>query len=229
MKVVVAHLSDIHFKSHHNQVHGREGEIASAIASCARLAEGCFIVVSGDVAFSGRVDEYQVAAKFLKRIFEMLKREINGCSFNIIIVPGNHDCDFTVQNAVRTLMLNNGEQILEGLDKDDNSIVGVLTRVQDNFFSFLAELEMELQPGRNGETARALLLGYERLHYKREFTIKDQNFRFDCYNSAWTSQLHEKQAQLIFPVLGWGIDSAKADLNISTFHHPTRWLESNNA
>jgi len=49
-----------------------------------------FIVFSGDVAFSGKPDEYEFAKE---ELFEPLLKACNLSSEKLFIVPGNHDLD----------------------------------------------------------------------------------------------------------------------------------------
>jgi hypothetical protein len=236
MNIVIAQLSDIHFKEEKNRVAGKEAAIAQAIQSLSATARVCFIVVSGDVAFSGQVAEYNLAYAFFMRIRELLLSQLPSLNVYFVVVPGNHDCDFRKENRLRTLTLKSGDQILEQLDPDDDSIVRALVDVQDNFFTFLVRLENDsthsITDGADvnaNATARPIAEGYERLFYAREFEVDGKRFRFNCYNTAWVSQLHEQQAQLIFPIIEPGNDGGKYELVATTFHHPAQWLESNNA
>lgn len=61
MTAVILHLSDIHIKSSHDPILKRANNIAVCTFSSLPSASSVFIVVSGDIAFSGRADQYALA------------------------------------------------------------------------------------------------------------------------------------------------------------------------
>lgn len=88
----ILHLSDLHFGI------GTDGAKGDRRANCLRCLLDTvseinsenkidYIVISGDIAFSGSEKEYQEADKFIERLVEKSKIEPS----NIIICPGNHD------------------------------------------------------------------------------------------------------------------------------------------
>jgi len=95
------HLSDIHFTkfSGDNLDLDRDlrNEILRDIRINAKKAIGKpdGILVCGDIAYSGKVDEYERANQFLKEICSIL--EIPETS--VFCVPGNHDVDQTVTKS----------------------------------------------------------------------------------------------------------------------------------
>ncbi|HEV2912855.1 MAG TPA: metallophosphoesterase [Pyrinomonadaceae bacterium] len=228
MNIVIIQLSDIHFIDGKNLVVDRASDIAHAVQPTLSSATACFIVITGDIAFSGTATQYEIAQQFLAQLKELVLSQNPTLVFNFIAVPGNHDCDFKKDTALRAVMLKSGEQILEQLNPEDDSIVQALVAVQDNFFNFLANLESN-NTHLTINNATTSLIGYDRIHYKREFEIGEYRLRFNCYNTAWVSQLHEQQSQLFFPIGIITPDETKCDVVVAAFHHPTQWLESNNA
>ncbi len=86
------HVSDFHFRS--------SGDRFSQDVACQALLEDaavqaeehgpfCFVLVSGDVAFSGQPAEYERAAEFMSALSERLSIEPRRFFF----IPGNHDVD----------------------------------------------------------------------------------------------------------------------------------------
>ena len=95
-KISWLHLSDFHFRA--------GGDSFSQDVSCeevlrdipSRLAGEYplqFIVVTGDIAFSGKSSEYEFASDFFVSLSRNLGLDIN----RICIVPGNHDVDRGLQ------------------------------------------------------------------------------------------------------------------------------------
>lgn len=109
MPATFIHLSDIHFGQErddsvhiHNDV--KEELIADASKVIKALPGGAAqgILVTGDIAYSGKLEQYQDAAKWLDRLAEAV-----GCEkFRIQMVPGNHDLD-------RDLLSRGGKLLLD--------------------------------------------------------------------------------------------------------------------
>lgn len=136
MKVAIVHLSDIHLKSSHDPVIAREKFF---IAACRPIFQECnnaIFVVSGDIANSGKKEEYEVALSFFKDIELRLRDEHkNILVFSWVLVPGNHDCLF-VENEIR-------EDVLKSIgrnDKVDEKRRNYLLSPQNAFWDFYEKL-----------------------------------------------------------------------------------------
>ena len=96
MALTFIHLSDIHF----GQEKGSEIYVHDDVKECLitdlaelKVATGIErmggVIVTGDVAFSGKKSEYDSAAQWLDRLTQAI-----GCEkTDVIVVPGNHDID----------------------------------------------------------------------------------------------------------------------------------------
>ena len=93
------HLSDFHFKA--------DGDLFSQQVSTEAILKDIpsrlssehplqFVVVTGDIAFSGKSREYDLAAEFFKSLASALGLAMD----RIFICPGNHDVDRSVQEFV---------------------------------------------------------------------------------------------------------------------------------
>ena len=114
MPLTYVHVSDIHF----GQERGTEVYVHDDVKQCliADVAEVMTaagiermngVIVTGDVAFSGKKSEYDLAAQWLDRLTEVI-----GCEeTDVIVVPGNHDVDRGRISAGAALML---AQVAEG-------------------------------------------------------------------------------------------------------------------
>jgi hypothetical protein len=212
----ILHLSDLHFrKGVANPIAGRADALVSAVHSLAPRFRVLLIVISGDVAFAGHEDEYEIAGRFAQAVLETCKRRIAAEAFHIVIAPGNHDCDFSSHDSVR-------EQLLGNLPKSpDRAVIDACVRPQRNFQAFKAKWQSPAPATDTGIISIADLATHEII--------------VATINTAWTSRKAERQGQLHLPeehveeVLAPIRDAAADRLWLFVFHHPYGWLESENA
>lgn len=96
MSAIFVHLSDIHFgqeRDHVVHIHDdvKHQLIADATEVVADLSSGpaTGILVTGDIAFSGKTEQYDAAGKWLDSLAEGI-----GCPIHRVqMIPGNHDVD----------------------------------------------------------------------------------------------------------------------------------------
>ncbi|MDE6009099.1 MAG: metallophosphoesterase [Muribaculaceae bacterium] len=135
MTIGILHLSDLHIKSDSAFWDSKPSQIVSATRNDFHSCDKLFVVCTGDIAFSGCDEEYMIAHKFFNALKSLLNQiHANKCSEIVVIVPGNHDCDFSKESQLRGLVLNNLSY--ENLNKD-NSVTNNALEVQANFFDFL--------------------------------------------------------------------------------------------
>lgn len=92
MSIAIVHLSDIHLSQNNNIAVLKKSEIANTICSNVKECDHTFIITSGDIAFSGKNDEYDLAIEFYGELEKKLKESL--ICFDFLFVPGNHDCNF---------------------------------------------------------------------------------------------------------------------------------------
>jgi hypothetical protein len=100
--MLMLHISDIHFK------HGEVGEpddpnrglrddlIQDVKHMRGRLGPPGMILLSGDIAYAGREDEYHFAYSWLEK---ELCPAAQCLIENVFVIPGNHDVDLTAENG----------------------------------------------------------------------------------------------------------------------------------
>lgn len=99
--LILVHVSDIHFSERHDDGpldtdrdlrHQIERDLKLELVP--HVGEATAILVTGDVAYSGKHEEYETARDWLKQLCGVV-----GCAWpNVWTVPGNHDVD---QDTVR--------------------------------------------------------------------------------------------------------------------------------
>lgn len=210
MKFTIVHISDIHIKgnSEENFLKKVEDLISSTIKSNSVSTNAIFIIVSGDIAFSGKEHEYDVAYNFFKHIEDNLKREYSGDIY-FLITPGNHDCNFATANQMRTMLLTQLQGRHEPLEKDT---IDFISSIQQEYFNF----EKRLCPQLNE---------HSKIYKSWSYTSDETVINFSLINTSWCSELREKQGELIIPCNHISYDDfGQNDFNITIFHHPLNWF-----
>jgi 3',5'-cyclic AMP phosphodiesterase CpdA len=124
------HLSDIHFGQEKKGTLPKHEFVRDALVTDAKsLAESrgaaTRILITGDIAYSGKQEEFTRATAWLEKLTEAC-----GCGeTHVSTIPGNHDCDVQgISNQAKMiyaqLRLNTPEQVqanLDGIAQDDES------------------------------------------------------------------------------------------------------------
>lgn len=209
MCLLVLHISDIHIKGSSDKILGHAKEIAACTFSSLRTAEMVVIVVSGDVAYSGKQSEYEEAKKFLFSLRDKIKAE-KDIPVEFIVVPGNHDCDFSKNKSTRQAMVSSIEA--NSVNSIDADIINLCTEIQDDFFNFREMVES------NAESD-------DKLWRIKHFDVGGKKIRFDSLNISWVSKLKEEQGKLVFPINNYDLMSeSDAAIRFIVMHHPMNWF-----
>ncbi len=212
MKLALIQLSDIHFKKDRskNFLSTKLEKIIQSINSNLHEVDKTIIIMSGDTAFSGINEEYEVALDFYSTLLDGLK----STDIEFLLIPGNHDCDFSQEYPVREMLKSNSD-FNKFYQKE---IVEQMISHQTKYFEF-----EELFPSKSSPNFSDYLFK----QYK--FELKNESLQINLFNTAWLSERHEKSGELYFPINNYkDWLSTPASLSISVLHHPTHWLEPNN-
>lgn len=210
----IVHLSDIHLvaKREANPLLRRLPQLTSAVRARAEIAAGvahCFVVISGDIAFSGVPDEYIHAHEVTKTVKDALSVALE-CPISIIVVPGNHDCNFSLPDSVRDTLISNVTPTV------DLAFVERCVQTQTHFRTFAQKVGCaHTHP----------------LQHCLSFVIGDKSVVFQLVNSAWMSTKTEHQGQLLVPALLLKRHPSfeQAAAVVSIFHHPYNWYNADSA
>lgn len=217
MKALFLHLSDFHFHHDTDALLARVSRIAAAIGSVDTIADVCVVVATGDIAFSGKEAEYNIADRFFKALRTDLTDRYGKGNVAFSFVPGNHDCDFSRENEPRKLALQNLPRKITEIQQDDATF-SALVEPQTAFFQFVSKWMNQCD-------------AHPWVFCKRTDTLSNIRVCVRCYNTAFSSQLTEEQGKLYFPlhlVGPNGLPEKHDSITISLLHHPYPWLESNN-
>lgn len=100
MKILFLHLSDMHIKKTDRYLDKKAEKLLKAINLNVDY-DKFIILVSGDVAFSGKKEEYKLAFKFFGTLVAKSMQEY-GKKPTIYVVPGNHDINFADKSRSRS-------------------------------------------------------------------------------------------------------------------------------
>jgi hypothetical protein len=210
MTVVILHLSDIHIKTVKDPILYRGAEIAATTFSSLPSASHVFIVVSGDIAYSGVASEYESAIKLFTTIQETIRRETL-CPVNFVLAPGNHDCDFSKCVSARKMLVESLEK--QESPEVDDSIIKICTDIQKDFFDFRQRLESHVD------------VDDDLLWRTSRFEVEGKILEFDCLNISWVSKLKEEPGRLYFPIGRYPRKTlSDADIRFVILHHPLNWF-----
>ncbi len=205
-RLAIVHLSDLHIQTVDSPILTRPNAIANAIVSVTPEPIEVILVWSGDIAFSGKAEEYSLATKLIDDVENLLKLHIKAKLLGSVFVPGNHDCDFSHSGDARSPLLDSLPSRIEQLDPGGD-MVHQITKPQEMFFKFLKSRKISIE---------------NTLLWEHNYDAEQTQVLVRCCNSAWTSRLPEK-ATLLFP--SNLINESRAPFTISVLHHPFSWFE----
>lgn len=97
-KIAILHLSDLHIE--------KSGDIRSVnvskivdVLNTIKIFSSVLVIVSGDIAFSGKREQYDAAYELFGTIIKLIKESYGNISVDVWYVPGNHDVDLTIDRG----------------------------------------------------------------------------------------------------------------------------------
>jgi len=218
MTVLLIHFSDIHLKTNNNPILTKVSSIKNALKDNLAESDDAIILISGDVAFSGKSTEYDFARQFLSEFEREIKSVKASLSLNYIVVPGNHDCSFEPE-----LHGDTREQVIRDIN-DNHELLhksGILhdcLKPMQNYFDWCSST---LSSGIKSID--------ERFVFERIITYPDKSrVKFIGYNTAWMSLPDKRHDAVLFPthLIPHADTGEPVDLVFSVLHHPYHWIRS---
>lgn len=211
-KILFLHLSDIHIKNEEDEILSRTLAITSTTFQRLPEIHTIIIILSGDIAWSGIRSEYILAEKFIASLIESISLENTKVKVEVFLCPGNHDCDFSLNDETRDAVLGRIRS-LDGV-QPSISLIKTATSVQDEFFKFRENI------------SKYIWTTDDRLSWQTSINVAGYTVGIRCLNIAWMSELKEKQGSLVYPataVVPFSFDKSRG-LHVSLLHHPFNWL-----
>lgn len=220
MRIQIVHLSDFHIEHPTDAVLARADAIASAAQSLVSSDHDAVVVLAtGDLAYSGTEAQYALVETLLRQLLAKLAASLaeRNCHapISLVVVPGNHDCDFANSGGARDIVTK--DVLKEPSKARDASIADVCTGVQTQFFAFRDRVSV------NAPQSPLLAPYSEKLVWVHSIPIGAKRITVTCVNTAWLSQKNERLGGLAFPADALP-NCDGAELKLVVFHHPYNWL-----
>jgi predicted phosphodiesterase len=219
-KLVLVHLSDIHFSSTSGNVHDvdqnvRDELLRDVAGLTKQLGSAAGVLVTGDIAFSGKKEEYQHAATWLRKVCDAV-----GCEEqNVSVVPGNHDVDRKLASDLITTMLH---QNIRGLDGSaiDSKLQEFFSNAQSANALLAPLMEYNAFAQRFGCAVSA-----KDPYWQRDLVLScGTTIRMRGLCSAYVSNADDDKGKMILGTAYAGVQRDNKVLHLTLCHHPPEWL-----
>jgi formylglycine-generating enzyme required for sulfatase activity/calcineurin-like phosphoesterase family protein len=213
-EITILHLSDIHFKKkidEENKNFRQEVQkklIHTVKAHTKKHKKPDFVVVTGDIAFSGKQHEYREALEFFTGLKAILPK-----GTQILAVPGNHDVD-----RQKIKKLNSLHQLVIGNDVDhfleDNDYIKCY--INPKFESY-REFSDQLHPN----------LYDPKENYFWVKDIEEKKVSFLGLNSCWACENDDDRNNITlgYPQVREAFERSTINNRVLLMHHPPfNWL-----
>jgi len=219
---VFIHLSDIHFGQEKDgglvvvNKDAKKRLLDDAAAEIAKLGTSASgVIVTGDIAYSAKYQEYVEAGQWLDQLAERV-----GCNrLDIQMVPGNHDIDRDAITPVMKFHLDtireHGDRMLDMLLDD----VGQREALYERFAAyrdFSSGYGCDLDVGGMYSADVALTVAPGR------------TVRFVRLNSALICSRKDDKGKLILGARQRVFDAVEGEEMVVLIHHPLNWLQDSN-
>jgi 3',5'-cyclic AMP phosphodiesterase CpdA len=223
--VLLLNIADIHFRHPHCTTDMdphrpyRTRLVQDARERRVELGDVDAILVTGDIAFAGKPEEYEAAFNWLQKLAEAC-----GCApSKIFVVPGNHDVDRSitranqsvknVQSAIKRAPVEDKHNELLRQFDDANTRDALFTPIQA-YNEFAARFDCQLYKK-------------ERLFWQHEIPFSSQTKLVlhgltSTYLSGYDGQNDVRQSLYLSP-LQTVLDPADGVINAVMCHHPPDW------
>lgn len=225
------HLSDIHFhyatsNSPYDLDRVIRHELVLDAAKMSADLNGVFgVLTSGDVAFSGKQSEYEIAYNWLNELCQAI-----GCSSkHVWTVPGNHDVDRSRIKGVPLAEIIH-QQLRQTLLREVNDqLRSLLSNAQSRKLLFDPLANYNAFAANFGCCSTA-----DPLYWERDFPLNDgSTLRLRGMNSALVSDQNDTDenevGKLILSNFQTNFERADDVIHATMCHHPPEWLRDRSA
>ena len=217
------HLSDIHFGQERGEdvyIHDdvREQVLEDARDLRERLPDGKIdgVIVTGDLAFAGKPEEYEAAGSFLDRLTSYV-----GCPRTAVqVIPGNHDIHrksiCRASEWMLTEIIAKGAPALDSFLEDEQDCEVLYGRLRHyRKFANAYACPVDLTGGIAGQKTFDIAPG--------------RSLRFLGLNSALSCGTDDQEGKLILGARQYVLPRARGEELVVLCHHPLNWFVDSDA
>lgn len=219
MAAVFIHLSDIHFGQEKDggrftiNSDAKERLLEDAASEIEKLGTSASgIIVTGDIAYAAKYEEYVKAGEWLDRLAEHI-----GCSrLDIQMVPGNHDID---RDAITPVMKFHLDSVREHGDKMLDMLLDDEVQREVLYERFAAYRDFSSGYGCDLDVGGA---------YSADVVVTvapERAVRFVHLNSALICSLKDDEGKLILGARQRVFTPIDGEEMVVLVHHPLNWLQ----
>lgn len=235
-------LSDIHFihcEEDENEYRSLETAFKEAMDDLRDEGGVNQILICGDIANTGKAEEYERAEGFIKDVFEHL-----GCDekqTQLYVVPGNHDIDRNVNKSSR---LSFRSSLLDSASGDD-FIYNAKHKELDALRILYSPLEAYHKFANMHSSADAIAVGilegvpnFNDKGFRKEVqlgTLDNYVIMLHCLNSTLACDKYDvndpraitpEEHKLFLTKYAYNPNTPITTVNISMMHHPLAWFDN---
>ncbi|PKL20831.1 MAG: hypothetical protein CVV48_10990 [Spirochaetae bacterium HGW-Spirochaetae-4] len=214
MKYFLLHLSDLHIDKSSVEMNSYFESIFSITKNIADSCDLVLILVSGDIADQNSQQGYIEAYVLLSQLVENYN-SLKVPRVEIIITPGNHDCNFHNGDEVRNRVIRDITHTEDGTSEVSPQIIDICTAPQKDFFEFIKEFDS--MQGAFQEN---------RIVWKKVINTTEDVVNVYVINSAWMSSNPENQGKIILPekLISETMQPGNG-ISVTLMHHPLSWFK----
>lgn len=209
MRIAFLHLSDFHIKA--NTFISKE-KIHRIVDTFSLIGEinSCCVLITGDLAYSGKNEEYKIFNRFLSMLISELKDTMPEEYIPLVVVPGNHD-----------LCLLEESRTWEDInDYYKNNVINKKLKYE---FGYLENYNEEMT---NSYTS-PFFIHNDKIGYSFVREIENKTVQFNLINTAPFSTLKPDDKELhYFPHEDLSILKRKENIDycVTLMHHSAEWF-----
>jgi hypothetical protein len=212
MSILLLHLTDAHVRVGDAAFADRAKMIVAAAMSPVMGTSEVHLVLSGDMVQSGQKGEYDIVNRLIVDISDEI--ELRGLPRpKVVMVPGNHDCDFSGDQSVRNI-------ILDGITKRPAEVTApVAAQMRSVLANFDSHREVNNPDGISRVNPWVFTCTFD----------GEVRVQYVLIDSSVMSQRTEQQGKLFVQIPDRSCLGLDADRVVYVMHHPFGWLAPDNA
>lgn len=215
MRIVLLHLSDLHISSK-NAIDPQKIQKVSDSLTVFKDFDGVLLALTGDIANSGKKNEYKLAVSFIDQLLSQIKclHNIPNNNISVVLVPGNHDVSFDHEQPLDRKKV----QELYKNREIDNEIESYLENMS-NFYQFAFQQNCF-------KDKHSPLLDKKILTFTND--LEECTFEINMINSCLFSSSDDKGIHY-FPAEFYQDlkNFSPATYSITLMHHSPHWFSNN--